>query len=92
MKNIFINGFGNLVGFSTPVFRGRGIFNYDVGLLPHRKPVITVFGKPIPVEQNLAPASDEIEKYHELYIAALDDLYSTFAEECGSSGRKLNFI
>ena len=30
------------LGFSMPVFRGRGIFNYTLGILPFRTPVNTV--------------------------------------------------
>lgn len=30
------------LGFSPPLFHGRGIFNYTFGLLPFRKPVHTV--------------------------------------------------
>ena len=35
------------IGFATPIFYGRGIFNYSLGILPHRKPIIVVVGKPI---------------------------------------------
>ena len=31
-----------LLGFSVPVFHGRGIFNYTFGILPYRKPINTV--------------------------------------------------
>ena len=30
------------LGFSTPIFHGRGIFNYTFGFLPYRKPIIAV--------------------------------------------------
>jgi 2-acylglycerol O-acyltransferase 2 len=30
------------LGFSLPMFAGRGIFNYDYGFLPRRKRVVTV--------------------------------------------------
>ncbi len=31
-----------LLGFSVPIFQGRGIFNYTFGLLPRRRPITTV--------------------------------------------------
>ena len=31
------------------MFLGRGIFNYTVGIVPHRKPLTLVLGPPIPV-------------------------------------------
>jgi len=30
------------LGFSPPLFHGRGIFNYTFGLIPFRKPITTV--------------------------------------------------
>ena len=30
------------IGFSPPLFYGRGIFNYTFGLLPLRKPIHTI--------------------------------------------------
>ncbi len=31
-----------IFGFSMPLFRGRGVFNYTVGILPRRRPITTV--------------------------------------------------
>ena len=31
-----------LVGFALPLFHGRGIFNYSMGLIPYRRPIDTV--------------------------------------------------
>jgi hypothetical protein len=36
-----------LLGFATPVFCGRGVFNLDFGLLPHRRPIAIVVGPPL---------------------------------------------
>ena len=36
------NWLTKMIGFAPPVFHGRGIFNYSVGLLPYRKPIYTV--------------------------------------------------
>ncbi len=30
------------LGFSSPMFSGRGVFNYSMGILPFRKPINTV--------------------------------------------------
>ena len=38
----FQDTFKNIVGFSPPLFYGRGVFNYTFGLVPFRKPVHTV--------------------------------------------------
>ena len=64
------------LGFSTPLALGRGIFNYDFGMLPHRRPLTTVIGKPIPLPcLGPHPSSDDIDKYHALYIAELEALH-----------------
>lgn len=31
-----------ITGVSPPIFYGRGIFNYNFGFLPHRRPIHTV--------------------------------------------------
>lgn len=31
-----------VIGFSPPFFHGRGIFQYTFGLMPYRKPIVTV--------------------------------------------------
>ncbi len=31
-----------VLGFSMPLFKGRGVFNYTVGILPRRRPITTV--------------------------------------------------
>ena len=38
-----------LFGYSIPLFHGRGIFNYNFGLLPFRRPITVVTGEPIEV-------------------------------------------
>ncbi len=36
-----------LLGFAMPVFCGRGVFNLDLGLLPHRRPIAIIVGAPL---------------------------------------------
>ncbi|XP_053572088.1 2-acylglycerol O-acyltransferase 2 [Bombina bombina] len=66
-----------MVGLAIPLFHGRGVFQYSLGLLPHRRPVYTVVGSPIPVVKTLAPTPDEISSLHKLYIEKLQDLFET---------------
>ncbi len=35
------------LGFALPLVKGRGVFNYRAGLLPHRKAIDAVVGAPI---------------------------------------------
>lgn len=64
-----------MVGFTVPLFHGRGIFNYDVGLMPYRRPLNTVVGKAIPVEQQSKPEESYIDEIHEKYVAELERIW-----------------
>ncbi|ORX82749.1 diacylglycerol acyltransferase [Basidiobolus meristosporus CBS 931.73] len=69
-----------IFGFTVPLFYGRGIFNYDLGILPHRRPIVVVVGKPIEVEKMENPTEEDIKKYHDLYIKSLEDLYNQYKD------------
>lgn len=64
------------LSFGLPIFWGRGIFNYNFGLLPYRKPIHTVIGHPIPVKKVDNPTQDQIDELHELYIKELIKLFN----------------
>ncbi|CCH41133.1 Diacylglycerol O-acyltransferase 2 [Wickerhamomyces ciferrii] len=71
-------------GFTIPFFHARGVFNYDFGLLPFRKEVTIVTGKPIEVPFLPSPNKKEVDHYHELYVNELKRIFeeykSKFAE------------
>ncbi|KAG0371046.1 diacylglycerol O-acyltransferase 1 [Gamsiella multidivaricata] len=61
--------FKRLFGFTLPMFNGRGIFNYEFGLLPRRKPVYIVIGKPIHVEKmEGSPTTEQLQDLQKKYI------------------------
>lgn len=62
--------------FGFPMFWGRGVFNYSFGLLPHRKPIYTVIGKPIEVVKNENPTEEEVNQLHAKYIDELVHLFN----------------
>lgn len=64
-----------VLGFTVPLVRGRGIFQYDVGILPRRVPLHTVMGPAIPVDKVASPTPQQIDALHERYIAALTRLH-----------------
>lgn len=37
------------LGFCVPLFMGKGLLGYPLGLLPKPRPLVTVVGKPVPV-------------------------------------------
>ncbi len=69
--------------FTLPALHGRGLLNYDVGLMPYRRPVNVVIGKPVKVHSTPGhqPTSDEIDYYHELYVQELENLWETYKDD-----------
>ncbi|XP_010022611.1 PREDICTED: 2-acylglycerol O-acyltransferase 2 [Nestor notabilis] len=64
-----------IMGISLPLFHARGIFQYSFGLVPYRRPIYTVVGKPIPVQRNYKPSEEEVERVHEKYVKELTKLF-----------------
>ncbi|KAK9467092.1 diacylglycerol acyltransferase-domain-containing protein [Lipomyces arxii] len=66
------------LGFTLPLMHARGIFNYDFGLMPYRRPITVVVGKPIPVPYVAQPTEAEISVYHQRYMDELQRLWDTY--------------
>jgi len=56
-------------------FGGRGIFNYNKGMLPHRRPIHIVVGAPLKLKQHDEPSKELIEATHAAYVTALKKVY-----------------
>lgn len=69
------NRLQKIMGISLPLFHGRGIFQYNFGLLPYRRPITTVVGKPIRVQKIQNPSQEEVDTLHQHYIKELCDLF-----------------
>lgn len=94
-KHPYIHKFQNIVkklmGFTVPLFHARGIFNYDVGLMPYRRAINIVIGKPIQVTQqggagtNGKVDEDYLDQVHKAYVTELKALWDehkdTFAKD-----------
>jgi len=70
-----------MMGFTIPLFHARGVFNYDVGLMPYRRPLNVVVGRPIKVLQNAKPGQEEIDRLHEEYVTELERLWDTWKDD-----------
>uniref|UniRef100_A0A8C3XNY9 Acyltransferase n=1 Tax=Chelydra serpentina TaxID=8475 RepID=A0A8C3XNY9_CHESE len=64
-----------IMGISLPLFHARGVFQYSFGLLPYRRPIFTVVGKPIKVEKKHNPSQEEVDRLHQMYIEELCKLF-----------------
>ncbi|KAF2832310.1 diacylglycerol O-acyltransferase 2A [Ophiobolus disseminans] len=73
-----------IMGFTVPIFHARGIFNYDVGMMPYRRPINIVVGRPIRVVQDKHPSNETLDDLHQKYINELlrlwDEHKDTFAK------------
>jgi 1-acyl-sn-glycerol-3-phosphate acyltransferase len=67
-----------ILSISLPFFYGRGIFNYQLGLLPYRNPVYVVVGKPIRVEKVAKFTREQVDRLHEAYKMQLIQLFRTY--------------
>lgn len=65
----------SLVAFAPVLFYGRGIFQYNFGLIPHRRPVNIVVGSPIPVVKSENPTYEDIQILQDTYINSLVKLF-----------------
>eukprot|EP00697_Spironema_sp_BW2_P007895 gnl/Spiro4/2232_TR1077_c0_g1_i1.p1 gnl/Spiro4/2232_TR1077_c0_g1~~gnl/Spiro4/2232_TR1077_c0_g1_i1.p1 ORF type:complete len:434 (+),score=88.91 gnl/Spiro4/2232_TR1077_c0_g1_i1:96-1304(+) len=73
------------LGFATPLFHGRGILNYDFGLLPFRHPIVSVVGKPIPMPKfegsvNSPEGLAVVQDLHQQYVTALQALWDNYKD------------
>ncbi|XP_065601847.1 2-acylglycerol O-acyltransferase 2 isoform X1 [Cyrtonyx montezumae] len=64
-----------IMGISLPLFHARGIFQYSFGLVPYRRPINTVIGKPIPVAKKHKPSEEEVDRVHQKYLEELNKLF-----------------
>lgn len=68
-------------GFTLPLVNSRAIFNYDFGLLPYRRRMDVVYGKPIYIVRKFGNkpgdpiTAEEIDYYHSLYKSQLLNLW-----------------
>jgi len=71
---------GGTLGWTAPLFYGRGIMQYSCGLLPHRHPLHTVVGPPLSLPKVAAPTDEQVNEWHGKYSLLLQRLY----ESCSS--------
>lgn len=68
-------------GFTVPLFHARGIFNYDVGMMPYRRPLNIVVGRPIKVVETASPSQEEIDRVHEEYVTELESIWTQWKDK-----------
>ncbi|GAA5981439.1 hypothetical protein JCM10908_004109 [Rhodotorula pacifica] len=72
--------FQSVFGFTLPIFFGRGLFNYNMGLMPYRHPIVSVVGRPISVTQKDHPTDADLDEVQARYIAELKSIWENYKE------------
>ncbi|KAK7909482.1 hypothetical protein WMY93_014166 [Mugilogobius chulae] len=86
------NRLQSIMGLALPLFHARGVFQYNFGLMPYRKPIHTIVGSPIAVKSKPSPTNEDIESLHQLYLQNLTDLFEAHKTQYGySPDQHLNF-
>lgn len=70
-----------VMGFTIPLFHARGVFNYDIGLMPYRRPLNIVVGKAIKVAQQGKPDDSYVDEIHALYVCELERIWQEWKDE-----------
>ncbi|XP_077556828.1 2-acylglycerol O-acyltransferase 2-like [Haemaphysalis longicornis] len=81
-----------LTGFTPPLFWGRGFFQYSFGLVPRRKRIVVVVGKPLEVPKVECPSEEEVNRVHQQYIDALIQLFNDHKDKYAATGSELVII
>lgn len=76
-----------VLGFTVPLFHARGVFNYDVGIMPYRRPLNVVVGRPIKVVQQQEPDSGYVDEMHARYVGELQRIWEEWKDQF-ARGRK----
>ena len=72
-----------VLGFTLPVFHARGIFNYDVGMMPYRRPINVVVGRPVKVvkcREGERPDEAYVEEIHAAYVRELRRIWDNYKD------------
>ncbi|KAF7357016.1 DAGAT-domain-containing protein [Mycena venus] len=72
--------FKAVFGFTLPLFHGRGLLNYNLGLMPYRRQIVAVIGRPIHVTQTDNPSLEEVMRMQKLYIEELERIWNTYKD------------
>ncbi|KAH9951101.1 DAGAT-domain-containing protein [Amylocystis lapponica] len=85
--------FQNMFGFTLPLFHGRGLLNYNLGLMPYRRRIVAVIGRPIHVKRCEKPTLEEITHVQTQYIEELMHIWHTYKDDFARSRtRELSII
>ncbi|KXS19405.1 DAGAT-domain-containing protein [Gonapodya prolifera JEL478] len=62
-------------GVTLPLIFGRGVFNYNYGIMPYRRAINTVVGEPLEMPHIPEPTEEQVREHHDRYVAALKKVW-----------------
>lgn len=85
--------FQSIFGFTLPLFHGRGLLNYNLGLMPYRRRIVVVIGHPIHTVKCAQPKLEDVMEVQRRYIAELERIWHTYKDQFAKSRtRELRLI
>ncbi|XP_012887065.1 PREDICTED: acyl-CoA wax alcohol acyltransferase 1 [Dipodomys ordii] len=81
----FQHFFRRIFGFYFCVFYGQGFRQGSTGLLPYHRPIVTIVGEPLHLPHIEKPTQEMVDKYHALYVDALQKLFEQHKTQYGCS-------
>lgn len=83
--------FQKYASFAPPFFHGRGVLQYDFGIIPHRRGLVCVVGSPIECEKVEDPSHEQLMTHQQRYLDALQSLFDEHKEEYAPTS-ELRFV
>lgn len=80
--------FQKMFGFTLPLFHGRGLMNYNLGLLPYRHRIVSVIGRPIHIGKCEKPSLEEVVRVQTRYIEELTRIWNTYKDEFAKTRKR----
>ncbi|KAI6130195.1 diacylglycerol acyltransferase-domain-containing protein [Pisolithus croceorrhizus] len=80
--------FQKMFGFTLPLFHGRGLMNYNLGLLPYRRRIVSVIGRPIRIRKCEKPSVEEVTRIQTKYIEELTRIWNTYKDEFAKTRKR----
>ncbi|XKL69078.1 hypothetical protein PGB90_006847 [Kerria lacca] len=81
-----------VTGIQLILPKGRGFFQNSFGILPQRKRINTVVGKPIPIPKIENPSKEQIDEYHSKFFKELYSLFEKYKHDYDPAGSNAKLI
>uniref|UniRef100_A0A6P4FZB4 Acyltransferase n=1 Tax=Drosophila rhopaloa TaxID=1041015 RepID=A0A6P4FZB4_DRORH len=88
----FQNVVKKFTGISPLLPKGRGIFNYNYGILPYRRRIVQVVGSPIDVVKSDSPHAEYVDEIHGQVMAALEKMFEQHKEEYIPNSKQIKLV